>query len=253
MDDPADEFGHLAQVFNDTFARLEQSFEQLKRFTQDVSHELRTPLTILRGIGEQALTAPEDNRVTREALGTILEEIDRLSNLVESLLTLSRIESGHYPLNKTRHDLCQLSTEVVECLRILADEKHQSLRIETEPPILLEIDVGLMRQAIMNLVYNAIQYTPVNGRINVKVFHRSQHIAIEVSDDGPGIATVHHSRIFERFYRVHSDRSRATGGAGLGLAITAWIAKIHVAQITLENNPTAGVTFRIRWVAPTNQ
>ena len=223
--DPHDEFGQLAGVFNDTFTRLQQSFEQLRRFTADASHELRTPLTVLRSVGEVGLQKSRDADGYREVIGSMLEETERLTRLIESLLTLSRFESGHAPLNFAFVDISALVCSVVECLRVLADEKSQTLSVECEPELGANVDSTLLRQAMMNLVDNAIKYTPVGGQIRVTLRHAQHQVWIEVMDSGPGIPAEHQAKIFERFYRVDTGRARDMGGVGLGLAIARWIVE----------------------------
>ena len=243
--DPRDEFGQLAGVFNATFTRLQQSFEQLRRFTADASHELRTPLTVLRSVGEVGLQQDRDAAGYREVIGSMLEETERLTRLVERLLTLSRFESGHAPLQLSPVDIGALVCSVVECLRVLAEEKQQTLDIECEQALCANVDSTLLRQAVMNLLDNAIKYTPVGGHIRVRVQRAQHQVLIEVIDSGPGIADEHQAKIFERFYRVDTGRAREIGGVGLGLAIAHWIVEQNNGVIDVVSVPGQGANFRI--------
>jgi signal transduction histidine kinase len=246
---PTDEFGRLAGILNDALARVQKSFEQLRRFTADASHELRTPLATMKSVGEVALQKSIDP-ASREAIGGMLEEIDRLTQLVESLLTLTRAESGGIRLKRETVDLCVLVAEVASHLRILAEEKEQELHVEDAAPVLAECDPAILRQGLMNLLHNAIQYTPGRGEIHVAVKSISAtEAAIEIRDTGPGIPSMHRARIFDRFYRVDEGRSRESGGAGLGLAIARWAIEANGGRIELESEEGKGSLFRI--VLPT--
>jgi len=242
---PEDEFGRLATVFNSTLARLENSFEQLRRFTADASHELRTPLTAIRSVGEVALQDVLDIAACRDAIGSMLEEADRLARLVDSLLVLTRADSGGAHLNRERLELTSLINNVADCLGVLAEEKGQSLTVEIANTPTVEADRTTLRQALINLLDNAIKYTPAGGHIRVVVKAIHEEAAIEVCDDGPGIPAEHREKIFERFYRVGKDRSSETGGAGLGLAIARWAVAINGGRIELDSEEGRGSTFRI--------
>lgn len=246
VEDPHDEFGRLAAVFNQTFARLEDSFERMRRFTADASHELRTPLTAIRSVGEVGLQGDIDAVACREVIASMLEEADRLAKLVDSLLTLSRADSGMMPFSRELTDLTALAADVTECLRVLAEEKEQSLILEAMEAVFAEVDRTTMRQALINLVDNAIKYAPQNGHIRMVARRNvAGEAIIEVIDDGPGIPKEHQARIFDRFYRVDKGRSRDMGGAGLGLAITRWAVEVNNGRIELESEEGRGSTFRI--------
>ncbi len=242
---PDDELGHLAVVFNETFARLEQSFEQLRRFTADASHELRTPLTAIRSVGEVGLREHRDEKAYREIIGSVLEEADRLSHLVDSLLTLSRADAGHVKLIPERVDLAELAREVTHYLGVLAEEKRQSISVEAAAPVYATIDRLVFRQAVINLLDNAIKYSPEGGRVRIFVRDHPHGPTLEVIDTGPGIRVEHRKRVFDRFYRVDKARSREMGGTGLGLAIARWAVEVHGGHIELESEEGKGSTFRI--------
>ncbi len=246
IEDPHDEFGRLATVFNQTFARLEDSFERLRRFTADASHELRTPLTAIRSVGEVGLQENIDALACREVIASMLEEADRLTKLVDSLLTLSRADAGSVQFMREPTDLSALAVEVADCIQVLAEEKEQSLVVDAAEPVFIEIDPTTLRQALINLVDNAVKYTPQQGHIWVAVRKTAAGEAVvEVIDDGPGIPKEHQARIFDRFYRVDKGRSRDMGGTGLGLAITRWAVEVNDGRIELESEEGHGSIFRI--------
>lgn len=246
---PHDELGQLATVFNETLQRLGNSFESLKRFTADASHELRTPLTALRAVGEVALRDTGDTKALRETVGSMLEEAQRLNDLIDSMLLLARVESGRSPLRRETVHLDELMAEVCDSVAVLAAEKRQAIRLAGETGVAVSADRVLLRQAAMNILHNAIRYSPAGSKVSVRCCHRDADAVIEITDEGPGIALEHQQKIFERFYRIDKARSRAEGGAGLGLAI----AKLSVEQlggaIELESLVSRGSAFRI--VLPT--
>jgi heavy metal sensor kinase len=246
VDNPRDEFGRLASVFNDTLRRLEAAFEQLRRFTADASHELRTPLTGLRSMGEVALqrslTVPEH----REVVASMLEEVDRLTRLVENLLLLTRADAGRIPLTPATVNLSELVTSVADSLRVLAEEKDQAWIVDVTAPISAACDATILRHGVTNVLYNAIKYTPSKGTIRLATRRsRSGEAVIEIEDSGPGIAAEHRERIFERFYRVDDARSRDDGGVGLGLAIAQWAVEANRGRIELDTADARGSLFRI--------
>jgi heavy metal sensor kinase len=247
VDNPNDELGRLASVFNQTLMRLESSFEQMRRFTADASHELRTPLTAMRSVGEIGLRGRREAADYREVIGSMLEEVDRLSLLVDRLLTLSRADSGDSMLARDRVDLAELAEEVTNQLGVLAEEKQQTLTVEASAHSICLGDRMVLRQALLNLVDNAIKYSPVGGRIAVKVSMSADGKSVlDVSDTGPGIPPELRPRVFDRFYRADRSRSRENGGGtGLGLSIARWAVEVNGGQLTLESNDGQGATFRI--------
>src|SRR5262245_25873811 len=250
VDNPNDELGRLASVFNETLTRLELSFDQMRRFTADASHELRTPLTAIRSVGEVGLRGRRDEGAYREIIGSMLEEVDRLALLVDRLLTLSRAGTGQEKLSIEVVDIPELAEEIAEQLGVLAEEKEQSIGIKFETVPRWIGDRVVLRQALLNLVDNAIKYSPVGGRIEIRVARSGEGTVIEVSDTGPGIPAELQSRIFDRFYRVDKARSRENGGTGLGLAIAKWAVEVNGGRLTLEpaTNGT-GSCFRITLLA----
>jgi len=246
VDNPDDEFGRLATAFNETLARLQSAFERLRRFTGDASHELRTPLTALRSVGEVAMRDHGDATAYREAIGSMLEEVDRLTRLVDSLLMLTRADAGTVRLKREPLPLTELIQEVVEHLRPLADEKSQRLLTEYSAPVSVQADRTTLRQALVNMLDNAIKYTPEQGEILVRVAVDDEgRGVVEVTDSGPGIPPEDREKIFERFYRPDRARSREWGGAGLGLSIAQWAVEANDGRIELESELGHGSTFRV--------
>lgn len=242
---PHDELGRLASVFNETLERLEGSFDSLRRFTADASHELRTPLTALRSVGEIALRENGDTVALRETIGSMLEEAQRLHDLADTLLMLARVEGGREPLRREVIDPGALARDVADSLEVLAAEKQQRLDLSTAPGLLVEADPVLLRQAIINLIHNAIRHSPVRTTIRVAAFSENREAVVEVVDEGPGIAAEHREKVFERFYRIDRARSRSEGGAGLGLAIAKLSVESFGGYLRLESAPEKGSRFRI--------
>jgi heavy metal sensor kinase len=246
LENPDDELGHLGTAFNETLARLEHSFEQLKQFTADASHELRSPLTAMRSVGEVALQNGGDLRYHHDVIGSMLEEVNRLTHLVDSLLILARADSGRVPLQRSEVGLLELATESAVLLEVLAEEKKQSVEIEGDKSLSINGDRLILRQALVAIIHNAVKYSPSQGSIRVHVGADNGDALVEIHDSGPGIPPEHRTRVFERFYRVDKARTRDEGGSGLGLSIADWAVKAHGGQIELECYEQRGCTFRIR-------
>ncbi len=249
---PDDELGRLAAAFNEMLQRLDRSFEQLRRFTADASHELRTPLTAMRLVGENALRHGHLAPDAREVVASMVEEIDRLARLVDDLLLLARADAGQVAPAMERCDVAALAREVAQELGVLAEEKQVTLRLDAASPAPVRGNATLLRQALQNLVDNAIRHGPAGSEVRVAVARDNGCVTAEVADRGPGIPLEHRERIFERFYRVDEARSRAHGSAGLGLAITRWIVDAHRGAIDVvatrpeADGEGAGATFRLR-------
>lgn len=245
VENPEDEFGKLATVFNHTLTRLQNAFERLQRFTADASHELRTPLTALQSVGEVALQEDLDTGAYRDRIGSMLEETARLTRLVDSLLLLTRADRGELLVSRKDHDLTRLVEKAVEDMRIMVEEKSQRLVTNLQRGARGSVDEDTLRRALVNVLDNAIKYTPQGGAISVGLVESKGKMIIEVIDTGPGIAAEHREKIFDRFYRVEKDRSREIGGAGLGLAIAKWAVEANGGRIELESRENHGSTFRI--------
>jgi signal transduction histidine kinase len=244
IENPEDELGNFASAFNETLSRLQRSFGQLERFTADASHELRTPLTAMRSVGEVALQGG-DAQDHAEVIGSMLEEVYRLTGLIDTLLLLSRADSGHLPLNSSPVALLDVAAESVSLLEILAEEKKQSVEVEGDRALTFTGDRFILRQAFVALIHNAVKYSPVEATIRVRVKTENGDAVVEVHDSGPGIPPEHRDKIFDRFYRVDKARSRDEGGAGLGLSIAEWAVRAHGGRIELECEPEPGCTFRV--------
>jgi heavy metal sensor kinase len=245
IQNPDDELGRLGTVFNQTLERLQVSFEQLSRFTADASHELRTPLTAIRSVGEVALQNAGDGAYYRDRIGSMLEETDRLTRLVDSLLTMSRADAGRIPLQASDFSLIDLAAEAAALLDVLAEEKNQTISVEGDAGIRVQADRLILRQALINLIDNAVKYSPKGGSVRVRVEALPGQALIEVQDSGPGIPAEHADKVFQRFYRVDRARSRSEGGAGLGLSIVAWAVAAHGGLVQLRQNSGSGCTFSI--------
>ena len=244
VENPDDEMGRLATVFNETLGRLESSFEQMRRFTADVSHELRTPLTAIRSVGEVGLREHRDEAAYRGIIGSMLEESDRLASLVDRLLTLSRAETGQAKLLFDVFDLRELAEEVAGHLDVLAEERRQSIVVEPTGAPDAYADRVVVRQAVINLVDNAIKFSPVGGRIRIRVAETPGEATLDVIDSGGGIDAAARDRIFDRFYRAASVADGAAG-AGLGLSIAKGAVEANGGRLTLAASGAEGSTFRI--------
>lgn len=245
VENPADEFGQLAVVINDALARLERAFETLRRFTADASHELRTPLTAIRSVGEVGLRERRSEADYREMIGSILEETERLTTMADSLLLLSRADAGRADLRPAAMGLADLAREVAADLDVLAEEKRQRVRVLAEAEVDVVADRVTLRQAVLNLLDNAIKHSPEEAAIEVVVRRAGTDAVLEVVDNGPGVAPEHLSHLFERFYRADRARSRSSGGAGLGLAIARWAVEANGGRIEVESEVHRGSRFRI--------
>ena len=240
-----DELGSLASVFNDLLERLENSFEQQRRFMADASHELRTPLVIIRGESEVALAKENrPNEDLRESLAIVNDESKRLTKIVEDLFTLSRADAGQFKANFKQVYLDEILADCVRNVRVLADKRQISINLsatETE----ISGDEQLLQRLFLNLLDNAVKYNREDGKISVNLANKT----VIISDTGFGIAKNDQTKIFERFYRTDKSRSRNeqsnTSGAGLGLSIAKWIAELHQAELKLSKSDESGSEFTI--------
>jgi heavy metal sensor kinase len=248
-----DELGGLAQVINALLARLDASFEQQRRFMADASHELRTPIAIMRSEAEVALSEPDTStRELRESIAIFRDETKRLTGIVEDLFMLARADAGQYKLTPKEFYLDELAGEVVRAVRTLAAERDLTLQLDAAQEMLFRGDENLMRRLLLNLIDNAIKYTPRGGGVTVSCRREGDRYLIKVSDTGPGIPVVAGPHIFERFYRADSARSRVeddgaglTSGAGLGLSIARWIAEAHDGTVELLHSSETGSVFQL--------
>jgi len=243
-----DELSRLAATLNQMMERLERSFVSLRRFTADASHELKTPLTVLRAGVERALTTARVPQETLEVLEETLQEVNRMTELVDALLTLARADEGRAPLHLEPVDLRAIVAEAKETGELLAEKAGVTVEVGTPAqPVVLPLDQSRMRQLILNLLTNAVKYTPRGGRIRVTLGSADGRAQFSVSDTGIGIAPGDLPHVFDRFWRADSARTR-TGerpGTGLGLAICKWIAEAHGGTIEVQSRPGRGTTFTV--------
>ena len=239
---PENEMGRLASVFNETLGRLEASFDQMRHFTADVSHELRTPLTAIRSVGEVGLRGHRTEASYRGIIGSMLEEVDRLSQLVDRLLALSRAGTQQPPFALDTVDFAVLAEDVVSHLGVLAEEKGQTISIEKVASPRVRADRVVLRQALINLVDNAIKFTPQAGRVRLRLSETTSLAVVDVIDSGPGVPSHARDHIFDRFYRI--DGSEVVG-TGLGLSLARGSVEAIGGRLTLEQTGPEGSTFRI--------
>lgn len=253
-----DELGRLATVFNRLLGRLGESFEQQRRFMADASHELRTPVSIVRGEAEVALSN-ESRSVEdlRESLAIVQDEGKRLTRIVEDLFTLARADAGQYRLTPKEFYLDELVGESARSVRTLVGERGLSLTLSAPVEMPFRGDEALIRRLVLNLLDNAIKYTPAGGSITVTCGPKENLYLLTVADTGVGIPEDAQPHVFERFYRADKARTRAgagggntAGGAGLGLSIARWIAEAHDGALELQSSDGRGTVFALRLPAP---
>lgn len=242
---PGDELGRLAGTVNAMIDRLERSFVEVKRFTADASHELRTPLTALRTEAEVALAGDPTRDELRGILESTLEECGRMTRLTEQLLALARDESGVVPHPPEPVDLSALAADVADTLRPLADAKGVKLTFEAPAGLVVAGDPVRLRQLVVNLIDNAVKYTPPGGTVQVGTAEAGGAVRLTVADTGEGIPEEHLPRVFDRFYRVDKARSREQGGTGLGLSIVRSIATAHGGTVSLASGEGVGTTAAV--------
>lgn len=249
-----DELGQLASVINALLERVQTAFRQQRQFVADASHELRTPIAIVRGEADVTLQRPNRNEAEyREALFVIQDESVRLTRIVDDLFLLARTDAGapvavHKPL-----DLRELALGAVRSVRTIADDHDIALEQSVgEEPLRIEGDAPLLRRLLLNLLDNALKYTPRGGNVGIEMHRGENTVSIVVHDSGPGVSAALRDRVFDRFVRAgpderppaHNDSPRASSGAGLGLAIAAAIAAAHHGTLTLDDN-SGGARFRV--------
>jgi heavy metal sensor kinase len=248
-----DEIARLIETFNEMIFRLDQSFRQIKQFTSDASHELKTPLTILKGEVEVTLRKERTSPEYQQTLKSNLEEINWMSQIVDDLLLLSKVDSGELRLHKEDLNLTGILNEVVSQMNILAESKK--LRIEASnhhEEVHIFGDALRIRELFLNLISNGIKYTEEEGSIHITLTKDNQpdlgnpFVKIIVSDTGIGIAKEDQERIFDRFFRVDKARSREQGGSGLGLSICKWIVEAHQGEIEVASEIGKGSSFIVK-------
>jgi two-component system heavy metal sensor histidine kinase CusS len=239
------EVADLADTFNEMLERLEDSFTRLSRFSADIAHELRTPVNNIRGESEVALARARSPEEYRDVLGSCLEEAVRLTDLIESLLFLARVESPGDHLKRHSEDLGGLLTDVRDYYEAAAAEAGVTLLVEGGAGVVAAVDRTLLQRAIGNLVSNALANTPAGGAIRLSARRCPEGVRMEVSDTGVGIPVEVQPRVFDRFYRADPARSRNSGGTGLGLAIVHQIVSLHGGNVRLNSEAGRGATVSV--------
>jgi len=246
-----DELERLATDLNRMIARLEESFHQINRFSADASHELRTPLTVLQGelesVANNSHRLPAD---VTDTIGSALEETQRLAKIVENLLAISRLEAGEARGHIERLDFAELARSTADQMRLLAEEKHISLDCDGGEPVEVEADPLRLKQLVVNLLDNAIKYTPEGGNVSISVTKQDSRAVLEVADSGIGVSPADLPHIFDRFYRADKARSREMGGTGLGLSIVRSICLAHHGRVTVDSTEGNGSIFRVEIPIP---
>lgn len=249
--DPRTEVGRLSHAFNAMVGQIEQAFraresseQRLRRFVSDASHELRTPLTSIRGFAElhRQGAVTELDEVAR-LLRRIEDEANRMSALVDDLLTLARLDEER-AVQASLVDLAILAADAVHDARAIQPARRIALRL-ADGPVVVWADESRLRQVLANLVGNAVQHTPIEAAVEVRVRSSERSAIVEVSDQGPGLAPEEAERVFERFYRADASRTRASGGSGLGLSIVDSLVSAHGGAVELDTSPGHGSTFRV--------
>ena len=241
-----DELDHLIETFNRMLDRLSEGFNQIRQFSTDVSHELRTPLTAIRGQIEVALFTARSTEQFRDAMVNALQDVERMTQVVNSLLLLSRAESGQLVLDKVQLNPAEVAADSVDSFQIPAEEAGVNLRTELQPGCSVEGDRLQLERLFNNLLSNAVKYTPAGGTITVSVRNSGgEDVELVVEDTGKGIPAEALPHIFDRFYRVR-DGQDAEKGLGLGLSFVAWIVKAHGGRVNVESTLGSGSRFTVR-------
>jgi signal transduction histidine kinase len=226
--------------------RLDDAFQNSKRFVADASHDLRTPLTILRGELENFAEDARLDSELRDRVGSILEEVVHLGKIVEQLFTLSRLDDGEAQNEWTRFDLAELAKTTAEQMNLLAEDKGISIACDASHPVPVKGNQVRIKQVVVNLLDNAIKYTPAKGVIQLRVLASNGHAVLEVEDNGIGIPPEALPHVFERFYRVDKSRSADSESAGLGLSIVKSICAAHGAEVEVQSTVGSGSCFRVK-------
>jgi heavy metal sensor kinase len=241
----AEELAVLAASFNELLARLDQSFEAMRRFVADASHELRTPIAVIRGEADVALSHDRGAGEYKESLAIVLDESRRLSRLVDDLLNLARADAGRVKLDVHEFYFNDLLAECCRSMQTLAGASEVALECRSPGDVQFRGDEALLRRLLINLLDNAIRYTPPGGQVSAELEADPARVLIRISDTGVGIPPEAAPRVFDRFYRADKSRSRQDGGFGLGLAIVKWIAESHNGSVELTRNSGPGTTFTV--------
>jgi heavy metal sensor kinase len=244
-----DELDELATTFNEAFARLDAAVSEMKQLMASMAHELRTPLAALRGEAEIALLHGSSVDEYKRVLTSQLEEIDKLTRLIAQLLTVTKAESGLLRLESKPVDVEALLQDLADTLSVLASARNISLNFEYGQDLVAKGDAQWLKHAVLNVIDNAIKYTPEGGSVTVKCHRSGAHVVIEVRDTGFGIAAEALPHVFERFYRADSSRTENVDGVGLGLNLAKWIVDHHGGRIDVESEVGKGSRFSITLIA----
>lgn len=240
-----DEIGRLAGTFNNMIGRLDTSFRQIRQFTSDASHELRTPLTVMKGETELVLRRPRALEDYQAVLESNLEEIDRMTRIVEELLFLSRADMGEVKMESKPVLLETLVEDIHRQAPLLGQDRNIEVVLGTVMPALVQGDELRLRELLLNLVENAIKYSHPGGKVEIGLVTVGQEAILSVTDQGIGIGPEDHTRIFNRFFRTDGARNHTKKGTGLGLAICAWIVEFHKGRISVNSGVGQGSTFTV--------
>jgi heavy metal sensor kinase len=240
-----DELERLSIALNHMVQRLDEAFQYSRRFMADASHELRTPLTVLRGELESFIQEPTLASEWRERLGSALEEVERLTGIVEGLFAISRLDAGEAAAEWVKLDLARLTAATADQMSLLAEDKNIQVTCSAAEPVWVEGDQARLKQVVVNLLDNAIKYTLQGGAVALSVSAIDSKAVLEVADNGIGIPAESLSRVFDRFFRVDQARSRELGGAGLGLSIVKSICTAHHGRVEVSSLPGQGSRFRV--------
>ncbi len=247
---PQDEIGQLVDVLNSLLARLEGAFAQMRQFSADAAHELRTPLAVLRCGMEVVAARARSVEEYQEALGAAIEEVSRLSRVVDNLFTLARADAGSQEFAWKPVDLRELLYEVYEQAELITEAKGLSVSVHTDGEVFIHGDCLRLKQLFLNLVDNAVKYTSAGGSIHLAVECEAHWAKVVVEDSGIGIPPEALPHIFARFYQVDKARSRDGTGGGLGLSICQWVAQAHGGEITVRSRVGSGSTFIVSLPMP---
>lgn len=240
-----DELERLSLALNRMITRLDDAFSNSKRFVADASHELRTPLTVIQGELENLVSDTSLPAELRERAGSTLEEVERLGKIVQKLFALSRLDAGEAQEEWVRLDLAALAGATSDQMLLLAEDKSIRVTRETDTPVYVMGDRARLKQVVVNLIDNAVKYTPQGGSVHLKVYARTGQGILEITDTGAGIPHEALPLVFERFFRVDRDKSSGEGGAGLGLAIVKSICLAHGGRVEVESSVGAGSRFLV--------
>jgi signal transduction histidine kinase len=233
-------------VLNAMFDRLQRSFEQARRFTADASHELRTPLTILRGEIEEALRSSRNNPEQEKILVSLLEQTGGLQKIAANLLLLAGFDAGKFPLDRAAVDFSGAVDQAVEDTEMLAAPARLRVDKEISASVVVEGDAVLLRRVLLNLTDNAVRYNRHGGEVRLTLRLETEAAVFSIGNTGPGIPAARHGELFQRFFRLDSDRNRASGGSGLGLSLCREIIGAHGGAITLARSDETWTEFVVR-------